>query len=76
LALMLGVDTPIVDEYHERTIRKQMAQMPKGKRPCMRSEHLDDMGAKAAREIVAEQRYEALQRRLKALMPAPEPLPF
>lgn len=76
LALMLGVDSPIVHEYHERTIRKQMAQMPKGKRPCMRSEHLDDMGAKAAREIVAEQRHDARQRRIRAILPTPEPLPF
>jgi hypothetical protein len=77
LALTLGDDAaPIVAEYRERTIRKEIGQLPKAKRPCMLTDHLADMGAKAAREICAEQRAEARERRIRAILPTPEPLPF
>ena len=76
LALMLGVDSPIVAEYQRRTERKLRGQMPAARRPCQSSESLADMGAKAAREISAEQRQEARQRRIRAILPVPEALPF
>ena len=76
LALMLGVDSPIVAEYQRRTERKLRGQMPASRRPCQVSESLADMGAKAALEIQREQRYEARQRRIRAILPVPEALPF
>lgn len=77
LALMLGVqDAPIVAEYMARTARKERAQYPASRRPCQMSGALADMGARAAAEIVAEQRQQSRQRRLTALMPTPEVLPF
>lgn len=76
LALMLGVDAPIVAEYQRRTARKESGQYPASRRPCQASGALADMGARAAAEIVAEQRQESRQRRLSALMPTPEALPF
>lgn len=77
LALMLGVeDAPIVAEYMARTARKESGQYPASRRPCQSSGALADMGARAAAEIVAEQRLQSRQRRLSALMPTPEVLPF
>jgi hypothetical protein len=76
LALMLGVDSPIVAEYQRRTDRKLRAQMPAAKRPGQLSDSLADMGLKAAMEIVAEQRLQSRQRRIAAILPTPEALPF
>lgn len=76
LAMMLGVDSPIVAEYQRRTDRKLRAQYPAAHRPCQMTDDLADMGARAAAEIVAEQRAEARKRRITAILPAPEPLPF
>lgn len=76
LAMMMGVDSPIVAEYRRRADRKLRAQYPASRRPCQVSDDLADMGARAAAEIVAEQRAEARKRRITAILPTPEPLPF
>lgn len=77
LALLLGVqDAPIVADYRARTAAKERAQMPAAKRPCQASESLNDMGARAAAEIQLEQRLQSRQRRMAAILPTPEALPF
>lgn len=77
LALMLGVeDAPIVAEYKARTERKLRAQMPAAKRPGQSSGNLADMGLRAATEIQLEQRLQSRQRRIAAILPTPEALPF
>lgn len=76
LALLLGVDSPIVAEWRRRTDRKERAQMPAARRPCQSSDALANMAERAALEIVAEQRCEARKRRIAAILPTPEPLPF
>lgn len=76
LALMLGVDSPIVSEWRRRTDRKERAQMPAARRPCQTSDALANMAERAALEIVAEQRHESRRRRIAAILPTPEALPF
>lgn len=77
LALLLGVDdAPVVREWRWLTDRKERAQMPAAKRPCQVSENLASMAERAANEIIADQRKTSRRRRLAAILPTPEPLPF
>lgn len=76
LALELGVQTPVVAEYSRRVAAKTLAQSAPAGRPCARTDHYDSMDLRAYDEIRAEQRSEARKRRLSALRPVPEALPF
>ncbi len=77
LALALGLDDhPAVLELQARTHRKEVAQMPKAKRPCQMSSSLANMAERALDEIRAEQRREARTRRIAAILPTPAPIPF
>lgn len=77
LALLLGVsDAPIVHEWQRLTDRKERAQMPAARRPCQMSENLASMAERAAFEITAQQRLQSRQRRIAAILPTPEALPF
>jgi hypothetical protein len=76
LALLLDLDLPVVREYRRRAHRKTMAQSAHARRPCADSSGFASMEMRALAEISAEQRAQARARRLNALLPAAEPLPF
>jgi hypothetical protein len=81
LALMLGHDdAPVVEELARRTDDKERSQLRSvgrsGEMLRRFAGTLNDMSAKALEEIRCEQREEARARRLNALLPAPEPMPF
>jgi hypothetical protein len=80
LAIMLGMDdAPVVMALDERTAVKLKAQFPafvRASRNGRDASSLNDMSARAFDEIRAEQREQSRKRRLAALRPAPEPIPF
>jgi hypothetical protein len=69
LALLLGRDDlPVVRALFDRTENKEEARLRAGV--------LNNMSVRALDEIRAEQAGIARRRRLAALVPAPEPMPF
>jgi hypothetical protein len=81
VALLLGLDdAPVVMALRQRTDDKERSQLRSlrrnGEMVRRLAGTLNDMSAKALEEIRSEQREQARTRRLNALLPAPEPMPF
>jgi hypothetical protein len=81
LALLLGRDDlPVVRALFDRTENKEDSQLRsvgrRGVEARLRAGVLNNMSVRALDEIRAEQAGIARRRRLAALVPAPEPMPF
>lgn len=79
LALMLGVDHPAAVQLDDMTRRKLNAQRPHTAKPCVMSDDLASYGElqdRALSEISAAQRQTSRERRLAAITPTTDPIPF
>lgn len=76
LALTIGVDHPAAAELEARTYRKVRAQQPHARFNGSQLASTDELQLRALLEISAEQRQTARERRLRAIQPTPDDIPF